>query len=134
MTSIVHYLGDLRTKGTHIASSKTLVTDAPIDNHGMGEAFSPTDTVATGLASCLLTLMGIKAKALKIDLKGTYAEVVKVMASEPRRISEIKVDVYFPQALDDKTKLILERAALTCPVAQSLHPDLKQDICFHWPA
>ncbi len=133
MTSTVKYLGDLRTEGIHISSSKKLITDAPVDNHGKGEAFSPTDTIASGLASCLLTIMGIKARDLDIDLKETYAEVEKVMGSNPRRIVEIKVNVHLPNAIESKLKLILERAALSCPVAQSLHPDLKQDIKFHWP-
>lgn len=133
MTSTVKYLGDLRTEGIHISSSKKLITDAPVDNHGKGEAFSPTDTIASGLASCLLTIMGIKARDLDIDLKETYAEVEKVMGSNPRRIVEIKVSVHLPNAIESKLKLILERAALSCPVAQSLHPDLKQDIKFHWP-
>lgn len=133
MTSTVKYLGDLRTEGIHISSSKKLITDAPVDNHGKGEAFSPTDTIASGLASCLLTIMGIKARELDIDLKETYAEVEKVMGSNPRRIVEIKVNVHLPNAIESKLKLILERAALSCPVAQSLHPDLKQDIKFHWP-
>ncbi|MDA7797457.1 OsmC family protein [Flavobacteriaceae bacterium] len=133
MTSTVKYLGDLRTEGIHISSSKKLITDAPVDNHGKGEAFSPTDTIASGLGSCLLTIMGIKARELDIDLKETYAEVEKVMGSNPRRIVEIKVNVHLPNAIESKLKLILERAALSCPVAQSLHPDLKQDIKFHWP-
>ena len=133
MTSTVKYLGSLRTEGTHLASSKTLITDAPLDNQGKGEAFSPTDTVATGLASCLLTIMGIKARDLNVDLEGTYADVQKIMGTNPRRIVEIKVEVHFPQTLESKTKQILERAAKSCPVAKSLHPDLNQTISFHWP-
>lgn len=133
MTSTVKYLGELRTEAIHLSSSQKLITDAPVDNQGKGEAFSPTDTVATGLASCILTILGIKSNTLDVDLKDTRAEVVKVMASNPRRITEIKIDIFFPQAVDAKTKLILERAALNCPVAQSLHPDLKQNINFHWP-
>ena len=133
MTSTVHYLGALRTEGTHVVSSTTFHTDAPVDNHGKGETFSPTDTVATGLASCMLTIMGIKAEALELDLKGTVAEVQKIMGSDPRRIAEIKIDFHFIKSLDTKTKLILERSALNCPVAHSLHPDLKQTVLFHWP-
>lgn len=134
MTSSVIYLGDLRTEATHRASKNNLITDAPLDNQGKGEAFSPTDTVATALASCLLTIMGIKARSLEIDLKGSTAEVTKVMASNPRRISEIRVIVNLSQRFDTKTQTLLERAALTCPVSYSLHPDLIQNISFNWPS
>ena len=134
MTSKVNYLGDLRTSAIHIASAKNIITDAPIDNQGKGEAFSPTDTVATALASCLLTIMGIKARDLNIDIKNTTAEVSKVMASNPRRISEIQITVNFTKSYDQRIKKILEKAALACPVSNSLHPDLKQNILFNWPS
>lgn len=134
MTSKVNYLGDLRTAAIHIASDKNIITDAPIDNQGKGEAFSPTDTVATALASCLLTIMGIKARDLNIDITKTSAEVTKVMASNPRRISEIEITVNFTKSYDQRIKKILEKAALTCPVSNSLHPDLKQNILFNWPS
>jgi uncharacterized OsmC-like protein len=134
MTSTVTYLGSLRTTATHLASQNDFITDAPIDNHGKGEAFSPTDTVATALASCLLTIMGIKARYLKLDLTGTTASVVKVMGSNPRRIIEIKIDVRFQKSVESKTKTLLEKAALTCPVSNSLHPDLIQNISFIWPS
>jgi len=134
MTSKVNYLGDLRTSAIHIASEKNIITDAPIDNQGKGEAFSPTDTVATALASCLLTIMGIKARDLNIDITKTSAEVTKVMASNPRRISEIEITVNFTKSYDQRIKKILEKAALTCPVSNSLHPDLKQNILFNWPS
>ena len=134
MTSKVNYLGDLRTSAIHIASAKNIITDAPIDNQGKGEAFSPTDTVATALASCLLTIMGIKARDLNIDIKNTSAEVSKVMASNPRRISEIQITVNFTRSYDQRIKKILEKAALACPVSNSLHPDLKQNILFNWPS
>jgi len=134
MTSKVNYLGDLRTSAIHIASAKNIITDAPIDNQGKGEAFSPTDTVATALASCLLTIMGIKARDLNIDIKNTTAEVSKVMASNPRRISEIQITVNFTRSYDQRIKKILEKAALACPVSNSLHPDLKQNILFNWPS
>ena len=134
MTSKVNYLGDLRTSAIHIASDKNIITDAPIDNQGKGEAFSPTDTVATALASCLLTIMGIKARDLNIDIKNTTAEVAKVMASNPRRISEIQITVNFTKSYDQRIKKILEKAALACPVSNSLHPDLKQNILFNWPS
>ena len=133
MISTVKYIGDLRTEGIHISSSKKLVTDAPLDNQGKGEAFSPTDTVATGLASCILTILGIKARSVKINLNETFAEVKKIMGTKPRRIIEIKVDIYFQVIVEPKLKLIFERAALSCPVANSLHPDINQNIKFHWP-
>ena len=134
MTSKVNYLGDLRTSAIHIASAKNIITDAPIDNQGKGEAFSPTDTVATALASCLLTIMGIKARDLNIDIKNSTAVVSKVMTSNPRRISEIQITVNFTKSYDQRIKKILEKAALACPVSNSLHSDLKQNILFNWPS
>ena len=134
MTSKVNYLGDLRTSAIHTSSAKNIITDAPIDNQGKGEAFSPTDTVASALASCLLTIMGIKARDLNIDIKNTTAEVAKIMASKPRRISEIQITVNFTKSYDQRIKKILEKAALACPVSNSLHPDLKQNILFNWPS
>ena len=133
MTSTVTYLGDLRTSATHLASKNNFITDAPIDNQGKGEAFSPTDIVATALASCLLTIMGIKGRDLQIDLTGINATVNKVMGIEPRRIIKIEIDITFNQRFDSKTRNILEHVALTCPVANSLHPNLEQDISFNWP-
>ncbi|GGH46231.1 OsmC family protein [Mangrovimonas yunxiaonensis] len=132
MVSKVTYLGDLRTENLHVKSGQTYITDAPTDNNGKGEAFSPTDTVATGLANCMLTVMGIKARDLKIDMAGTTAEVTKLMASHPRRISEIKIELSFTGEFDEKSRKILEKTALTCPVYYSLHPDIKKDIRFKW--
>lgn len=132
MTSKVVYLGDLRTESTHLKSNNSFITDAPIDNNGKGEAFSPTDTVATGLASCMLTVMGIKAKTMAIDMSGTTAQVTKTMASNPRRISKIEVLIDFPFEADSKTRKILEHTANTCPVHYSLHPDIVKDITFNW--
>ena len=117
-----------------MASEKIIITDAPVDNHWKGEAFSPTDLVATALASCLITIMGIKARNLEVDIDGTKAEVTKVMGTEPRRIVEVKIDVFFPKNFDEKTQKILEKAGLTCPIANSLHPDLNQRIRFIWPS
>ena len=134
MTSSVEYLGNLRTTATHLASEKIIITDAPVDNHGKGEAFSPTDLVATALASCLITIMGIKAKNLELDIDGTKAEITKVMGTEPRRIVEVKINVFFPKSFDEKTQKILEKAGLTCPIANSLHPNLNQRIRFIWPS
>jgi len=128
MTSKVIYLGDLRTEALHIRSQNTILTDAPIDNNGKGEAFSPTDLVATALGSCVMTIMGIASNTHGIDIKGATAEITKVMASNPRRISEIHIIITMPKNYTDKEKVILERAAHHCPVAQSLHPDLKEVI------
>ena len=132
MTSKVTYLGDLRTECVHLQSDNSFITDAPLDNNGRGEAFSPTDTVATGLASCMLTVMGIKAKDLNVDMQGTTASVLKTMASNPRRISKIEVTFDLPFEADDKTRKILEHTANTCPVHHSLHPDIERVIVFNW--
>jgi uncharacterized OsmC-like protein len=132
MTSKVTYLGDLRTACTHTKSGNTFITDAPTDNNGKGEAFSPTDTVATGLASCMMTVMGIKARDMGIDLKGTTASVNKIMASDPRRIYKIEVTLDIPVEVDEKSRIILERTANTCPVHYSLHPDIEKDITYNW--
>jgi putative redox protein len=133
-TSIVKYLGNLRTEATHLQSKSSIITDAPVDNHGKGEAFSPTDTLATSLATCMITVMGIKAKGDGMtSIDGTSAEVTKVMATEPRRVSEIHVNLTFPKNnFTDKEKVIYENTARTCPVGKSLHPDLIQVITFNW--
>ncbi|MAU26423.1 MAG: osmotically inducible protein OsmC [Muricauda sp.] len=132
MTSKVTYHGELRTTCEHLRSGDTFNTDAPIDNNGLGQAFSPTDTVATGLASCMLTVMGIKARDLGVDLKGATAEVTKHMASDPRRISKIEVSMELPADVSEKNRKILERTANTCPVHYSLHPDIEKVIKFRW--
>lgn len=132
MTSKVTYLGDLRTTSIHSQSGVEIVSDAPLDNNGKGESFSPTDYVANGLASCMFTVMGIKANEMHVDFSGSTAEVTKVMAAEPRRISEIHVTFNMSIDVDQKTKTILERTALTCPVHFSLHPDIKREIVFNW--
>ena len=134
VTSTVVYEGNLRVKNTHLKSEDTFLTDAPTDNNGKGEAFSPTDVVATALASCMLTIMGILAEREHIDLVGTEANVTKTMASNPRRISKIEVQFTFPTNYDDSTKKKLENAALTCPVHHSLHPDIDKDIQFIYPS
>ena len=132
MTSKVVYKGNLRTESTHLKSGDSFITDAPLDNNGKGEAFSPTDTVATGLASCMLTVMGIKAASIDVDMTGTTANITKIMASNPRRISKIEVIINFPFNADKKTRKILEHTANTCPVHYSLHPDIEKDITFNW--
>ena len=129
-TSKVTYQGQLRTQAIHLQSNNEIITDAPTDNHGKGEAFSPTDLLATSLASCMLTIIGIKAADMGIDVTGTTAEVTKVMAADPRRVSEIHIVMTFLQELDEKTLTIFYRTALTCPVANSLHPDISQNLVF----
>ncbi|MCB1585464.1 MAG: OsmC family protein [Xanthomonadales bacterium] len=133
MTSKVNYQGQLRTHAVHLQSNSVVITDAPVDNHGKGKAFSPTDLVATALASCMMTIMGIKAESMNIDLSGTHADVVKHMSENPRRISQVEVIMTLNQNFDDKTRKILEKAALTCPVSQSLHSDLVQNVRFVYP-
>ena len=134
MTSQIVYKGNLRTEATHLQSNTVIETDAPVDNNGKGERFSPTDIVATALGSCMLTIMGIKAESMNIDLAGTTLDIQKVMAANPRRISGVQIEFTFPDhlQLSDKEQTILENAALTCPVAKSLHPDINQDIKFRW--
>lgn len=131
-TSKVTYLGELRTSSIHINSGSEIISDAPVDNNGKGEAFSPTDTVANALASCMFTVMGIKAREMDVDFSGSTAEVTKVMAAEPRRISEIHITFNMNLEADEKTRTILERTGMTCPVHYSLHPDIKKEIVFNW--
>lgn len=135
MTSKVIYNGHLRTEATHLKSGTIIETDAPTDNNGKGERFSPTDLVATALASCMMTIMGIAANTHNINIVGTTCEVEKIMVANPRRIGTIRVQMHFPESLifTEREKQILEKAALTCPVHQSLHPDIDKDVHFHWP-
>lgn len=131
--SQINYLGDLRTEAEHLASSVKIITDAPIDNHGKGQAFSPTDLVSTALAQCMITLMGIAANEHHIKLGKIEAEVTKIMGTNPRRISGIKVDLRLENlSFTEKEKAILEKAAITCPVAQSLSTALNQEISFSY--
>ena len=135
MTSEVIYLGDLRTKATHLQSGDSIITDAPIDNQGKGEAFSPTDLCATSLASCILTIMGIKARDHQIDMSGTRATVLKTMVADPdRRIGQIDIDIYLPEknwTVEDRS--ILTQAAASCPVCRSLSPALEIRKQLIWP-
>lgn len=133
-TSTVLYKGELRTECTHELSQNLILTDAPRDNHGKGEAFSPTDLVATALGACMLSIMGIAANARGWDISGAKAFVDKIMSKEPpRRIVEIGVRLEMPtRTLNDSDKKILEATALACPVAKSLHADLTQNISFVW--
>ena len=129
-TSKITYQGDLRTTAIHLQSNNEIITDAPTDNQGKGEAFSPTDLLATSLASCMLTIIGIKARDMGIDIAGTIAEVTKIMAANPRRVSEVHIVMTFAKELDEKTLKIFYNTALTCPVANSLHPDITQNLVF----
>ncbi len=126
------YLGQLRTEPVHIQSGTHIITDAPVDNQGKGEAFSPTDLLAASLGSCMLTIMGIAARTHGIQIDGTTCAITKIMAANPRRVAEIVVDLKFPGKYTDKEQKILENAALTCPVYLSLHPDLKKTVSFGW--
>lgn len=127
------YLGDLRVECTHEQSGNVLITDAPLDNNGKGQAFSPTDLVATALAACATTLMGIYGQNHDCDITGTTVRVEKHMAKEPRRIGRIDVVFTMPdKEYSDKQKQGLERAARTCPVHKSLHPDMEQNFTFNW--
>jgi uncharacterized OsmC-like protein len=132
MTSKVTYLGELRTSSIHIASNAEIISDAPLDNHGKGEAFSPTDTVANALASCMFTVMGIKARDMDVDFSGSTAEVTKIMQAEPRKIARIVIVINMKADADEKTRTILERTAMTCPVFLSLNPDIEKDVTFNW--
>jgi putative redox protein len=136
MTSQIVYKGNLRTEATHLQSQTIIETDAPVDNHGKGERFSPTDIVATALGSCMLTIMGIKARDMQVNLEGTTIGITKKMTDNPRRISGIDVIFTFPDNIqaDEKQRAILERAAHTCPVAKSIHPDIEVNVQFIWPA
>jgi len=132
MTSKVTYLGDLRTSSIHVQSGSEIISDAPVDNNGKGEAFSPTDTVANALASCMMTIMGIKARDLEVDFVGSTAEVTKIMNAEPRRIGAIEIVFQMKSNADEKSKTILERAAMTCPVFLSLSSEIEKKISFNW--
>lgn len=129
----VVYKGGLRCEAAHEGSGAVLLTDAPKDNHGKGESFSPTDLVATALGTCILTVMGIAAQTMGIDLGEAKAHVTKTMAAKPlRRVAELIVMIEIPAQLTDEQKQKLEKAAITCPVHESLHPDIAQRIEFRW--
>ena len=132
MTSKVTYLGELRTSSVHLQSGTEILSDAPTDNHGRGEAFSPTDLLANALGSCMISIMAIKSKDLNVDLEGSTVEVTKIMQPEPRKIAKIIIVMNMSITADEKTKTILERAAMHCPVLLSLHPDIEKDVTFNW--
>lgn len=131
-TSSIEYVGDLRTICIHLQSGAQILTDAPTDNHGKGEAFSPTDLVATALGSCMVSIMAIKSKDLEVDLKDSTVSVTKIMQAEPRKIAKIIVELNMAIDTSEKNKIILERSAMTCPVLLSLHPDIEKEVTFNW--
>jgi putative redox protein len=127
------YVGELRTEATHVYSGNKLITDAPLDNQGKAESFSPTDLLATSLGSCMLTIMGISAREHGFNIDGTKVKIWKIMESNPRRVGEVKIELTFPQNnYSEKEKKFIEKAAFTCPVNLSLHPDLKKTIIFNY--
>ena len=128
MTSTVVYNGDLRTTCTHLRSHSSFETDAPIDNKGKGERFSPTDLMATSLATCMITVMGIKARIMGFDLNEVKIDVLKIMKADPRRVGGIELTFHIPDPLkdiDEKTKAIMKNTGETCPVMKSIHPDIE---------
>ena len=135
ITAHVIYTGELRSKAIHVCSGSAIETDEPVDNHGKGERFSPTDLVATALATCIVTTLGIAGPAHDLDIEGAECEVTKVMVADPRRIGEIIVKMSFPKSapFTEKQQQIIERIAHTCPVFESLHPDLRKTLSFEWP-
>jgi len=127
------YVGELRTEATHVYSGNKLITDAPLDNQGKAESFSPTDLLATSLGSCMLTIMGISAREHGFNIDGTKVKIWKMMESNPRRVGEIKIELSFPKNnYSEKEKKFIEKAAFTCPVNLSLHPELKKTIIFNY--
>lgn len=132
MTATVVYEGNLRTVCTHVRSNSIIETDAPTDNHGKGERFSPTDLMATALGACALTTMGIKATGIDVDLSGSRVDVEKMMVSNPRRIGGINLTFHFPSSLDNEKRAFFENIAHTCPVRLSIHPDVAVNMAFHW--
>jgi putative redox protein len=131
----IAYLGQLRCQAQHMPSGTRLITDAPVDNHGRGESFSPTDLVATALGTCMLTIMGIVAERDGLDLSGTTVTVAKEMVMSPvRRIGRLSVDIHVPAALSEQDQQRLKTAALTCPVHKSLHPDIEAPVTLRFGA
>ena len=127
------YEGNLRTKAMHLSSGTEILTDAPLDNQGKGEKFSPTDLIATALGSCMLTIMGMAANVQKIDISNTRVKVEKVMEKDPRKISQVNIEIYFNTIISDKHRVILERAARHCPVAKTLDGNIEENIKFIYP-
>lgn len=134
MTATIIYQGNLRCSATHLQSGTILETDAPTDNRGKGERFSPTDLVCTALATCIVTTIAMKAIDMNVNIDNSTLEVTKYMQNDPRRIGKIEIKINFTTAMDEKTKTILERVGHTCPVHRSLHPDIEMNIEYVWGA
>lgn len=133
MTASIIYQGDLRCKATHLQSGTEIETDAPTDNQGKGEKFSPTDALCVSLATCIITTLAIKARSISLELKDTKMEVTKHMLKDPRRVGQIDVAIFFPKLeLNEEQKLTLQETGNNCPVAKSLHPDLIMNIQYNW--
>jgi len=133
MTASIIYQGDLRCKATHLQSGTEIETDAPTDNQGKGEKFSPTDALCVSLATCIITTLAIKARSINLELKDTKMEVTKHMLKDPRRVGQIDVAIFFPKLeLSEEQKLTLQETGNNCPVAKSLHPDLIMNIQYNW--
>ncbi|MGN6604102.1 MAG: OsmC family protein [Ginsengibacter sp.] len=132
MTASITYTGNLRCEAVHLQSSSQIETDAPTDNRGKGERFSPTDLLCVSLATCMLTTMGIKAADMNVDISNSKADVTKHMASDPRRVAKIEVTVSLPKNINEKERLILERTGNNCPVAKSVHPDIELVLKYNW--
>ncbi len=132
MTATIIYTGNLRCTATHIQSGTVIDTDAPTDNRGKGERFSPTDLLCVSLATCIVTTIAMKATDMEINIDNTTFDVTKYMITDPRRIGKIAVTINFTAIVDDKLKTILERVGHTCPVHRSLHPDVELDIVYNW--
>jgi uncharacterized OsmC-like protein len=133
MTATIVYEGELRCTCTHIQSGSIIETDAPTDNHGKGERFSPTDTVCIALGTCIITTMGIKAQSMGLELKGSKLNVIKHMVANPRRIGKIEVNLEIPgNGISEESRSLLQRVGDLCPVKASLHPDLETIVHYHW--
>lgn len=132
MTASISYLGDLRCSATHLQSGTTIETDAPTDNRGKGEKFSPTDTLCVALGTCIITTMALKANDMNIDLRGTRIDITKHMQPNPRRVAQVDVTLKLPVQTGDQEKSLLETIGNNCPVAKSIHPDMKLNIHYEW--
>ena len=126
------YEGDLRTRATHLASGSEIITDAPVDNQGKGEKFSPTDLVASALGSCMLTIMGITAKTHEFSIDGSNVDIDKIMGKNPRRVSSIKILINLKGEFSHKEKQLLMKAAHHCPVSKSIHPEINEEVVFNF--
>lgn len=136
MTATIQYEGDLRCSATHLQSGSSFETDAPTDNRGKGEKFSPTDTLCVSLATCMITTMGIKGADMGADLRGSTLEVTKHMKSDPRRIGKIEVvlNLSCTPSPDERTRRLLQAAGDNCPVMKSIHPDVEVLSTYNWSA